>query len=68
MTTVVLASSYLSASLLTMLVPMATVVAMLTWGVFLVRRHERHRESVQTGGRSAAGGDAGDGPRSAGAH
>ena len=42
MTTVVLGSSFLSASLLTMLVPMAAVVAMVAWGVFLIRRHERH--------------------------
>jgi hypothetical protein len=67
MTTVVLASSYLSASLLTMLVPMATVVAMLAWGVFLVRRHERHRQSVDTGERSAAGAQATEGSRSVGA-
>jgi hypothetical protein len=44
MTPVVLGSSFLSASLLTMLVPMAAVVAMVTWGVLLIRRHERRRE------------------------
>jgi hypothetical protein len=48
MTTVVLGSSYLSASLLTMLVPMAAVVAMLAWGVFLIRRHERRRKRVDS--------------------
>ncbi len=55
MTTVVLASSFLSGSLLTMLVPIATVTAVVAWGVLLIWRHERHREDVQTGDRSAAG-------------
>jgi hypothetical protein len=67
MTTVVLASSYLSGSLLSMLVPMATVILVLAWGVFLIRRHERHRERLETGDRSAAVADSGDGSRSAGA-
>jgi hypothetical protein len=67
MTTVVLASSFLSGSLLTMLVPIATVVALLTWGVVLIRRHERQRESVQTRDRSAADADAAGGSRSTGA-
>jgi hypothetical protein len=67
MTTVVLAASFLSGSLLTMLVPMATVVAVLIWGVLVIRRHERHRESIQTAGGRAAGADAGNGPRSPGA-
>ncbi|MGA9874790.1 MAG: hypothetical protein WBQ21_03185 [Solirubrobacteraceae bacterium] len=44
MTTIMLGSSYLSASLLTMLVPIAAVIVMLTWGVFVIRRHERRRE------------------------
>lgn len=44
MTMVVLGSSFLSASLLTMLVPIAAVVAMVAWGVFVIRRYERHRE------------------------
>jgi hypothetical protein len=48
MTTVVLSSSFLSASLLTILVPIAAVVAMVAWGVFLIRRHERHREHVDS--------------------
>jgi hypothetical protein len=67
MTTVVLASWFLAGSLLSMLVPIATVIAIIAWGVFLIRRHERRRESVETGDRSAAGADAGDGSRSAGA-
>jgi hypothetical protein len=67
MTTVVLASSFLSGSLLTMLVPIATFVAVLIWGVLVIRRHERYRESAQTAGRPAAGADAADGSRSPGA-
>jgi hypothetical protein len=65
--TAVLASSFLSASLLTMLVPIATVIAILIWGVLVIRRHERHRESVERTGGSAAGMDAADGSHSAGA-
>ena len=53
MTTVVLAASYLSASLLTMLVPIATVVAVLIWGYVQIRRHERRREEVEAGHSSA---------------
>jgi hypothetical protein len=66
MTTAVLASSFLSGSLLTMLVPMATVIVILTWGVLAIARHERHRESVQTGGRPTAGADGPDGAGTAG--
>jgi hypothetical protein len=79
MTTVVLASSYLSGSLLTLLLPVATFIAIAIWGVFLVRRHERHRdEHVQASGRAASGrapsgadaadraGPAGAGPAGAG--
>jgi hypothetical protein len=56
MTTALLAASYLSASLLTMLVPIATVVAVLSWLFVQVRRHERRREDVEAGRapRSAA--------------
>ena len=61
MTTTVLASWFLSASLLTMLVPIATVVAVLIWGVVLIRRHERHREDAQRSGASAAGTEAAEG-------
>jgi hypothetical protein len=67
MTTVVLASSFLSASLLTMLVPIATFIAILIWGLLEIRRHERHRDRVQAAGLSAADADAPDGARSAGA-
>lgn len=65
MTTVVLAASYLSASLLSMLVPIATVSAIVAWGVFLIKRYERRRQEVGTGGRSAAGTEAAGGSRSA---
>ena len=65
MTTVVLASSYLSASLLTMLVPIATVIAVVAWGLFLIRRYERRRQGVETGGRSAAATEPPGGSRSA---
>lgn len=58
MTTVVLGSSYLSASLLTMLVPMAAVIVMLAWGVSVIRRHEHHREHVDARNRPPAGADA----------
>jgi hypothetical protein len=54
----VLGSSYLSASLLTMLVPMAAVIVMLTWGVLVIRRHERHREHIDSRNRPSAGADA----------
>ncbi|HXB66263.1 MAG TPA: hypothetical protein VNV42_15445 [Solirubrobacteraceae bacterium] len=64
MTTVVLGASYLSASLLTMLVPIATVIAMVAWGVFLIRRHERHRVHVDARNRPPAGTDAPQGSRS----
>lgn len=64
MTTVVLGSSFLSASLLTILVPVAAVIAMLTWGVFVIRRHERHREHVDSRNRLPAGADAPQGSRS----
>ena len=64
MTTVVLGSSFLSASLLTMLVPMAAVVAMLAWGVLVIRRHERHRENVDARNRPPTGADAPQGSRS----
>ena len=66
MTTVVLASSFLSASLLTMLVPIAAVVAIVAWGVVLIRRHERHREHVDPGNRPPAGAEATQGSRPAG--
>ena len=49
MTTEVLAASYLSASLLSMLVPIATVVAVLTWGAVQIRRHERRPRGVEAG-------------------
>lgn len=64
MTTVMLGSSFLSASLLTMLVPMAAVVAMLVWGVFVIRRHERRREHDDARNRPPAGADAPQGSRS----
>ncbi len=63
MTTVVLAASYLSASLLSMLVPIATVVAVLTWGAVLLRRQERRREEVEAGHSSAPAAGAADGSR-----
>ena len=55
MTTVVLAASYLSASLLSMLVPIATVIAVLSWGAVLIRRHERRREEVEASHSCSAG-------------
>ena len=61
MTSTVLASWFLSASLLTMLVPIATVIAVLIWGVIVIRRHEHHREHVQTSGASAVGTEAAEG-------
>lgn len=64
MTTVVLASSILSGSLLSMLVPIAIVIAIVAWGVFLLRRHERHREHVDVRNRPPAGADAPQGSRS----
>jgi hypothetical protein len=64
MTTVVLASSVLSGSLLSMLVPMAIVIAVIAWGVFLIRRHERRREHVESRNRPPAGADAPQGSRS----
>jgi hypothetical protein len=67
MTTVVLASSILSGSLLSMLVPMAMVIVVIAWGVFVIRRHERHREHVDPRNRPPADADAPDGSRSAGA-
>ena len=63
MTMVVLAASYLSASLLTMLVPIATISAIVAWGVIVLRGHERDRERIENGDRSAAGIDAAEGPR-----
>jgi hypothetical protein len=65
MTTAVLASSFLAGSLLTMLLPIATISAMVVWGVLLIRRHERRRATVQTVERSTAGAEAGDRSRSA---
>jgi hypothetical protein len=67
MTTMVLASSILSGSLLSMLVPMAIVIAVIAWGVLQIRRHERHREHVDSRNRPPADADAADGSRSAGA-
>jgi hypothetical protein len=64
MTMVVLASSYLSASLLTMLVPMAAISAILAWGVVVIRRHERDRERIETRDRSAGGTELAEGSRS----
>ncbi len=63
MTTVVLAASYLTASLLTMLVPIATVVAVLSWLVVQVLRHERRREDVEAGHSAAPAAGAADGSR-----
>ena len=63
MTTVVLAASYLSASLLTMLVPIATVVAVLAWGFVQIRRHERRREEVEAGHSPVRAAGAADGSR-----
>ncbi|HTY97859.1 MAG TPA: hypothetical protein VMB91_12510 [Solirubrobacteraceae bacterium] len=51
MITVVLAASYLSASLLSMLVPIATVSAIVAWGVVLLRRHEHGRQDLEAGQR-----------------
>lgn len=64
MTTVVLASSYLSGSLLAMLVPIATVIVIVAWGVVLIRRHELGRRDDDPAGRSATGADAAQGSRS----
>jgi hypothetical protein len=55
MTTAILAASYLSASLLAMLVPIATVVAIVAWGLRLIRHHERRRVSAGAGDRSPGG-------------
>jgi nitrate reductase gamma subunit len=67
MTTVMLASSILSGSLMSMLVPMATVVVVIAWGVLLIRRRERRRERVDSRNRPPADTDTADGSRSAGA-
>lgn len=64
MTTMVMASSFLSGSLLTLLVPIATVIAVLAWGVLVIRRHEHHREHVDSRNRAPAGVDAPQGSRS----
>jgi hypothetical protein len=66
MTAPMLASSFLSGSLLAMLVPMAIVVTMLTWGVLMIRRHERRRGSVEPGERSTSGGGAPERSRTTG--
>jgi hypothetical protein len=59
MTTAVLASSYLGGSIMTLLVPVAVFIAIAIWGVWLVRRHERHRDDhLEASGRAAAGPDA----------
>jgi hypothetical protein len=50
MTGAVLASWFLAGSLLAMLVPMATLIAVVIWGLVLIRRHE----DAQTGDASAA--------------
>ena len=65
MTTAVLASSFLAGSLLTMLLPIATISAMVVWGVLLIRRHERRRATVHTVERSTAGAETGDRSRPA---
>jgi hypothetical protein len=52
--TSVLASEFLSASLLAMLVPMATLIALVVWGVLLIRRHERRGAATEAGDGSAA--------------
>ena len=57
MTSAVLASWFLAGSLLAMLVPMATLIAMVIWGLLLIRRHERHRDNTQTGDGSASRGE-----------
>jgi hypothetical protein len=67
MTTMMLASSILSGSLLTMLVPMVTVIVVIAWGVLLIRRRERHRGRIDSRNRPPADADAADGSRSAGA-
>lgn len=54
MTTVVLSSSILSGSLLSMLLPIAVVIVIIAWGVFLLGRHERHREQVDARNRPPA--------------
>jgi hypothetical protein len=53
MTSAVLASWFLAGSLLAMLVPIATLIAIVIWGLLLIRRHERHRDTTQTGDGSA---------------
>jgi hypothetical protein len=63
MTTAVLAASYLSASLLSMLVPIAAITAIVIWGVVLIRRHERHREDIDSRNRPPVA-EAPRGPRS----
>jgi hypothetical protein len=64
MTTMVLAASFLSASLLTMLVPIATVSAIVAWGVIELRRYERRRREVEAGHRPDPGPPATEGSHS----
>jgi hypothetical protein len=61
--TMVLAADYLSASLLTMLVPIATISAVVAWGVVVIRRHERDRADVEAGHAAAPAAGAADGAR-----
>lgn len=63
MTMVVLAASYLSASLLTMLVPIAAISAIVAWGVVVIRGHERERADVEAGHSAAPAAGAADGGR-----
>jgi hypothetical protein len=65
--TSVLAAEFLAGSLLAMLVPIATLVALLVWGVLLIRRHERRRAATEAGDGSAARGQERGGSPSAGA-
>lgn len=67
MTSAVLASWFLAGSLLAMLVPMATLVAVVIWGLLLIRRHERRRDNAQASDASARRGDTAGGSRSVGA-
>ena len=65
--TSVLAAEFLAGSLLAMLVPIATLVALLVWGVLLIGRRERRRAATEAGDGSAARAQEHGGSPSAGA-
>jgi hypothetical protein len=61
MTETLIASSFLASSLLTMLVPIATFIAVVTWLTLVIRHHKPSSEGRPRGEASTRAESVGDG-------